>query len=452
MIVRSASTASALARSLATAGVPVDGSAGGGPVGAQPAARALLTVLSATIDGLGEDRAITLLTGPIGRVDPVSLRQLRRVLRRTGTTLPEALTGQAPQLPGALGRAVKRVRSVLAAAARANREHRDPRYTLAGVGPHWFAAPLVDRRRARWGGRGFGGPQSQRGHCAVRHRRDLRRPHHRRVGVGAARPCRGSAVAAGAHRLRSGRRDGRGAQPARCPGPRVGHGHHRRCAGGLWPNTTPRGGVLGTQRLLDVLDGLGEDVSTRAPLLAEERRLLIAAMGRARRRLLITAVDSDAGDEAMLPSVFVTGWQPWQSNPPTSLLGRCRRPHCCRQRRWSAGCERWCVPLRALSMTPERSALQDNWRDLPKPGVPGADPAQWQGLAPLSTEEPVVRPWTLRHADSLDVADVDRLPVALAGRGPWRHRPSSAELDPRIGGPCVDRRPRGERVAAGCGA
>ena len=74
---------------------------------------------------------------------------------------------------------------------------------------------------------------------------------------------------------------------------------------GLWPNITPRGGVLGTQRLLDVLDGLGADVSVRAPLLAEERRLLIAAMGRARRRLVITAVDSDAGDEALLPSVFI---------------------------------------------------------------------------------------------------------------------------------------------------
>ena len=78
---------------------------------------------------------------------------------------------------------------------------------------------------------------------------------------------------------------------------------------GLWPNTTPRGGVLGTQHLVDVLDGVaGENaatgVSSRAPLLAEERRLLIAAMGRARSRLLVTAVDSESGDESMLPSPF----------------------------------------------------------------------------------------------------------------------------------------------------
>src|SRR4029453_12913957 len=77
---------------------------------------------------------------------------------------------------------------------------------------------------------------------------------------------------------------------------------------GLWPNTVPRGGVLGTQRLVDVMDGVATDVerglSSRAPLLAEERRLLIAAMGRARSRLLVTAVDSDSGDESVVSSPF----------------------------------------------------------------------------------------------------------------------------------------------------
>ena len=77
---------------------------------------------------------------------------------------------------------------------------------------------------------------------------------------------------------------------------------------GLWPNTIPRGGVLGTQQLVDVMDGVATEtdrgLSSRAPLLAEERRLLIAAMGRARSRLLVTAVDSDSGDESMLPSPF----------------------------------------------------------------------------------------------------------------------------------------------------
>ena len=56
----------------------------------QPAVRALLTVLRRPADGLDGDRALALLTGPIGRVDPVSLRQLRRALRRAGSEPPAA--------------------------------------------------------------------------------------------------------------------------------------------------------------------------------------------------------------------------------------------------------------------------------------------------------------------------------------------------------------------------
>ena len=88
---------------------------------------------------------------------------------------------------------------------------------------------------------------------------------------------------------------------------------------GLWPNTIPRGGVLGTQRLLDVLDGVAENASMRGPgsSVAEERRLLVAAMGRARKRLPVTSqsggVDGEAnGDnEASMPSPFFAEVAQW---------------------------------------------------------------------------------------------------------------------------------------------
>lgn len=76
----------------------------------------------------------------------------------------------------------------------------------------------------------------------------------------------------------------------------------------------------------------------RAPLLAEERRLLVTAMGRARRRLLVTAVDSDAGGgghEAVLPSAFFSrlpSGPTAMANP--SRCSRSRRRACCRLRRW----------------------------------------------------------------------------------------------------------------------
>jgi RecB family exonuclease len=162
---------------------------------------------------------------------------------------------------------------------------------------------------------------------------------------------------------------------------------------GLWPNIVPRGGVLGTQRLLDVLDGVSEDASARAPLLAEERRLLVAAMGRARRRLLVTAVDSDTGGadgEAALPSAFfaeiaqwadgdsdLAGTQPISAPRVLSaaaLVGRLRSVVC--------------APDGTVDDTVRRCAATQLAR-LAKAGVPGADPAGWHGLIPVSTTDPL---------------------------------------------------------------
>ena len=87
VIVRSVAAAAALTRSLAVAGVPVDQPTLRGAIGDQPGVRALRSVLAATESGLDDETAEALLTGPIGRVDPVSLRQLRRALRRNDRSL-----------------------------------------------------------------------------------------------------------------------------------------------------------------------------------------------------------------------------------------------------------------------------------------------------------------------------------------------------------------------------
>ena len=162
---------------------------------------------------------------------------------------------------------------------------------------------------------------------------------------------------------------------------------------GLWPNTIPRGGVLGTQQLVDVMDGVATEadrgLSSRAPLLAEERRLLIAAMGRARSRLLVTAVDSDSGDESMLPSPFcyelaalATDPEPEPPEPihaprvlaPPALVGRLRAVVC--------------AAPGAVDDTVRTCAATQLAR-LARAGVAGADPAQWYGMTPLSSDEPL---------------------------------------------------------------
>jgi RecB family exonuclease len=141
-----------------------------------------------------------------------------------------------------------------------------------------------------------------------------------------------------------------------------------------------------------VLDGVAtpaeRGLSTRAPLLAEERRLLIAALGRARDRVLVTAVDSDNGDESMLPSSFcyelaalATDTDPdtVQAPPvlsPQSLVGRLRGVVC--------------APDGAVDDA-MRSCAATQLARLAAAGVAGADPGRWYGTTPLSSDEPLWR-------------------------------------------------------------
>lgn len=402
VIVRSVPRAGArLPRALAAAGVPVAAPAATGPLAEEPAVRALLTVLLAAADGLDGQKALALLTGPIGRVDPVSLRQLRRALQRANPDrapgeftelLVEALAGAVP--PGPQFRSLRKVRAVLDAAARCHRAGQDPRYTL------WAAWHRCGLQRRWLSVSERGGPaaaQASRDLESVTALFDVTDDYVSRTS-GAS--LRGLVDHVAALQL-----PGANPEPvAEAEQVRVLSAHAALgyewdfvvIAGlqdGLWPNTVPRGGVLGTQRLLDELDGVTADASMRAPLAAEERRLLVAAMGRARQRLLVTAVDSDTGGAdhaAALPSAFF--FEIAQSAgedvdpavlPPVSaprvlsaaaLVGR----------------------LRGVVCAPER-AVDDLARDcaatqlarLAEAGVPGADPAGWYGLTPVSTAEPL---------------------------------------------------------------
>ncbi|WP_322859693.1 ATP-dependent DNA helicase [Mycobacterium europaeum] len=404
VIVRSVPRAGArLPRALAAAGVPVAAPAASGPLSDEPAARALLTVLSATADGLDGDRALALLTGPIGRVDPVSLRQLRRTLQRAhpdrapddlADLLVDALTGDAPP-PGPQFRPVHRVRAVLDAAVRCHRAGQDPRYTLwaawqrSGLQRRWLAA--ADRG-------GPAGAQATRDLEVVTALFDLTDQYVSRTSGASLRGLVGHVSAL--HLPGVNEEPVSAVDQVRVLSAHAALGHEWDLvviAGlqeGLWPNTVPRGGVLGTQRLLDVLDGVSGDVSVRAPLLAEERRLLVAALGRARRRVLVTAVDSDTGGadcEAALPSAFCDELAQWASDgrgdataaqpvwaprvlSAPALVGRLRGVVC--------------APDGAVDDA-ERACAATQLARLARAGVPGADPASWHGLIPVSTSEPL---------------------------------------------------------------
>ncbi|OBH92365.1 ATP-dependent DNA helicase [Mycobacterium sp. E2733] len=403
VVVRSMPRAGArLPRALAAAGVPVAAPATSGPLSDEPAARALLTVLAATASGLDGEHALALLTGPIGRVDPVSLRQLRRTLQRANPDsapadaaglLAEALSSTKPP-SGPLFRPVHRVRAVLDAAARCHRAGQDPRYTLWAA---WHRSGLQRRWLSAAERGGPAGAQATRDLEAVTALFDITDQYVSRT-PGAS--LRGLVEHVNALHLPSVNQEPVSTvEEVRVLSAHAALGHEWDLvviAGlqeGLWPNTVPRGGVLGTQRLLDVLDGLTGDASVRAPLLAEERRLLVAAMGRARRRLLVTAVDGDTGGadgDAALPSSFCYELAQWSdcdsdlaaaqpiSAPrvlsTAALVGRLRGVVC--------------APDGAVDDAARACAATQLAR-LARAGVAGADPAGWHGLIPVSTSEPL---------------------------------------------------------------
>jgi superfamily I DNA/RNA helicase/RecB family exonuclease len=390
-----------LVRALAGAGVPVATPRGGGPLAEQPGVKALLTALAATADGLDGERALTLLTGPIGRVDPVSLRQLRRALRRAdgadpprdfGELLVEALGGHVP-LPAPLSRPLRRIRAVLTASARGDRDRQDPRAVLwqawhrSGLQRRWLTA--IERG-------GPGGAQAARDLDAVTALFDVA---ERYVSGTAGASLRGLIDHVAALQLPVVSADAATAQEeVAVVSVHAALGREWDLvviAGlqeGLWPNTVPRGGVLGTQRLLDVLDGLTDEVSARAPLLADERRLLIAAMGRARSRLIVTAVD-DAGDDTALPSPFFFEIGRLAAGGNDTEDDDAVRPITAPRVLSSVALV---GQLRAVVCAPP-GAVDDGRRNcaatqlarLADAGIAGADPAEWYGMRPVSTDEPL---------------------------------------------------------------
>jgi len=359
-------------------------------------------VLQVTADRLDGERALALVTGPIGRVDPVSLRQLRRALRRAAPGSPggfgELLVDALQRGPGTLsdeqGRALKRVRAVLAAAHRSVNDGRDPRHTLWQA---WNRSGLQKRWLAASERGGPAGKQADRDLDAVTAMFDVAEQYVERTAGATLRGLIDHLTALALPPI--GRDDG--PQPDAVAVLSAHSALSREwdfvvLAGvqeGLWPNVSPRGGVLATQELVDVIDGVADagqrGLSSRAPLLAEERRLLIAAMGRARSRLLVTAVDSDGGDDALLPSSFCHELSALATEPvaeatppiraprvlaPAALVGRLRSVVC--------------APAGVVDSV-ERACAAAQLARLAEAGVHGADPASWYGMKDLSSDEPL---------------------------------------------------------------
>ncbi|MFE7797788.1 PD-(D/E)XK nuclease family protein [Nocardia sp. NPDC057440] len=155
---------------------------------------------------------------------------------------------------------------------------------------------------------------------------------------------------------------------------------------GIWPNPRPRGTLLGNEDLVDVTAGIadaGERVSRAAPILAEERRLLLVACSRARQSLLVTAVESVSGDRDLVPSRFLAELLGHDDDGEPGALpvvdpGRALVMHSLVAEMRGVVCDSEADPER------RRRAAHQLAR-LASAGIRGTHPEDWYGTADLSS-------------------------------------------------------------------
>lgn len=390
-----------LRRALLAAGVPIALPVDDLPLAQRNAVRPLLTLLrcAARPQALDADAAAELLASSLGGADPLALRRLRRGLRRlelaaggsraSGELLVEVLQDgdRLAALEDSAAAPARRLAALLRTAADSVAAGHTVEETLWRV---WKASGLEKRWVSQSERHGAVGVQADRDLDAVVSLFDAAAQYVDRLpGADVAsfadyltsQQIAGSSLAPTAPRdnsvsvLTAHAASGREWEVVAIPGVQEG----------IWPDLRLRGSLLGVERLVDVLSGVdAERVSATAPLLAEERRLLLVAASRARRNLLVSAVRGE--DEQ--PSRFLDELEGVVSDPDAverpiarperglalgDLVGELRR----------VVCDADTQPRRR-----QRAAAQ--LARLANAGVPGASPEAWYGLPASSSSTPLV--------------------------------------------------------------
>lgn len=406
VLVRSAVLAlPVLRRALLAAGVPLAVPAEALPLARDPAVRPFLELVRVAGDGtrLDEETAIMLLAGPLGGADSLSMRRLRRGLRRlelaagggrsSGELLVEVIESAdaLAALDEGAAQPVRRIADLLRLARKA---------VADGVGVEqvlwqlWVASGLERRLVAQSARGGPIGAHADRDLDAVLVLFDtVARYTDRLPGAGvagfadylAAQQIVGDTLAPSAPLgdavalLTAHAATGREWTVVAVPGVQEGH----------WPDLRLRGTVLGVEKLVDLLSGLDVDgsidvLSATAPLLAEERRLLRLAASRARRSLLVSAVrGEDEQPSRFLDELDGTATDPDALERPVhkperglllaDLVGELRRVVCS-----------------DLEEPGRRRRAAAQLARLAAAGVPGANPRSWYGLDEVSTDVPLL--------------------------------------------------------------
>jgi len=419
VIVRSGTMVPGIVRALGQADVPVQSTAAGRPLREHPAARALIRHVDIGVgrSPLDASTATELLLGPLGGLDRVGLRRLRRALRaeelagdgdRTADELlVDALT--APDRLATIDHSIAR------RAARLAR-------TLASIGERHAAGATVDellwlawseshvaevwRRDAA--GFGVAAAEANRALDAVvavftaaativdtvpdaTVESFLARVLDSDVGDDLLAPVRsGDAVLV--------------ATPSAVTGLEADVVIIAGLTEGVWPNTRIRGSLLGAPLISRLARGLPvDDLDERRIVLDDELRMFTLAATRARRQLVVTATAGDddqpsalfalvreharrerastlgldatdasvSGAAALDAAIAASGARPVRARSLRRLVGRLRR-ELADDGRLARDGDRAEAAVALARLTAER--------------VPGANPQSWWGLLAPSTE------------------------------------------------------------------
>ncbi|GAB3160840.1 ATP-dependent DNA helicase [Myceligenerans halotolerans] len=430
VIARSGTRLSALRRELASASVPVALLGSDLPLRDEPAVAPLLAaarvaagaprgsleaLIASEIDGaepgsLDPDTAALLLTSPVGGLDAVALRRLRRALRseeladgggRTSDALLVEVLGdpaRAGLLPEPVRQAPVRVASVLAAGRTAAAEPGATAQTVLWA--VWAATGLAERWRKYALGGGPGALRADRDLDAVL---ALFRAAETFVDR-----MPGAPVSAFVDYLESqdlpadslaASGSGAGAVEALTPAGAAGREWDvvvvAGVQDGVWPDLRLRDSLLGSQALVELHAGRADDArvhgaEARRQVLADELRAFAVATSRARRRLLVTAVE----DTEDAPSVFCDLISPRDDDgegpdprravvgPPLDLRG-------------VVSAARAELVRAVASGDPAHDAARVAARllaDLAAAGIAEADPTTWYGVAGASSDTPLWGP------------------------------------------------------------
>ncbi|WP_456824878.1 ATP-dependent helicase [Cellulomonas sp. P5_E12] len=408
VIARSGAQVTALRRALAGASVPVSVLGSDVPLREEPAVRPLLDAMRVCVGAVELDAtaAARLACSPLGGLDTVGLRRVRRALRaqelaqgggRTSDALLVEALGSDDQVPAA-ARPIARLARVLAEGRRAAAiVGADAQTVLWAL---WHAAEQAEpwRRSALAGG--AAGERADRDLDAVLalfRAAETFVDRMPRSTPGAfvdwlqAQDLPSDSLAARARRASV-----QVLTPAGAAGREWDVVVVAGVQEGSWPDLRLRDSLLGAQALVDVVAGrVGatgfDSAAAREAVLADELRSFVVACSRARRSLLVTAVD-DADHQ---PSPFLDLVDPSDDEvdprrtvvpAPLDLRGLVAqlRAH---------------LEQAALDGTEPDPVAASTLARLAAAGVPGADPAQWYGLAAPSSDAPL---W----------ADDERVPVS----------------------------------------